>query len=149
MVTWRRIALLAIAVESCRLQGGREAGRRGPVHGQPSLLMIEPIARVRIELREIEPTLWRRIDVPLTSTLLALHDIIQVTVGWTDSHLFEFVVGDRVYSDPLPDDEFFERKINAAGIRLRTLIMSCSPWTRAQGRPRKYVKKGLDAWSVI
>ena len=40
--------------------------------------MIEPIARVRIELREIEPTLWRRVDVPLTSTLLVLHDIIQV-----------------------------------------------------------------------
>ena len=85
--------------------------------------MIEPIARVRIELREIEPTLWRRVDVPLTSTLLALHDIIQATVGWTDSHLFEFVVGERVYSEPLPDDELFERKIyNAAGVRLRTLI---------------------------
>lgn len=38
--------------------------------------MIEPIARVRIELREIEPTRWRRFDGPLTSTLLALHDII-------------------------------------------------------------------------
>ena len=58
--------------------------------------MIETIARVRIELREIEPTVWRRVDVPLTSTLLALHDIIQVTVGWTDSHLFEFVVDDRI-----------------------------------------------------
>ena len=90
--------------------------------------MIEPIARVRIELREIEPTLWRRVDIPLTSTLLALHDIIQVTVGWTDSHLFEFVVGgrvygDRVYSEPLSDDELFERKVcNAEGVRLRTLI---------------------------
>ena len=85
--------------------------------------MIEPIARVRIELQEIEPTLWRRVDVPLTCTLLALHHIIRVTVGWTDSHLFEFVVGDRVYSEPLPDDEFSERKVyNAAGIRLRTLI---------------------------
>ena len=85
--------------------------------------MIEPIARVRIELREIEPTLWRRVDVPLTSTLLALHDIIQVTVGWTDSHLFEFVVGDRLYSELVPDDELVGRKIyDAAGIRLRTLI---------------------------
>ncbi len=85
--------------------------------------MIEPIARVRIELREIEPTLWRRVDVPLTSTLLALHNIIQITVGWTDSHLFDFVVGDRVYSEIVPDDELFGRTVyNAAGIRLRTLI---------------------------
>ena len=77
--------------------------------------MIEPIARVRIELREIQPALWRHVDVPLTSTLLALHDIIQVSVGWTDSHLFEFVVGDRVYSEPLPDDELFERKVYKRG----------------------------------
>lgn len=53
--------------------------------------MIEPVARLRIELREIEPRLWRRVDVPLSSTLLALHDVIQTVVGWTDSHLFEFV----------------------------------------------------------
>ena len=53
----------------------------------------------------------------------ALHDIIHVSVGWTDSHLFEFVVDDRVYSEPLPDEEYCERKVyNAAGIRLRTLI---------------------------
>ena len=85
--------------------------------------MIEPIARIRIELQGIEPKLWRRVDVPLSSTLLALHDIIQVTVGWTGSHLFEFVVGQRVYSERLPVDEFFGRKVyNAAGIRLRTLI---------------------------
>ena len=46
--------------------------------------MTEPVARLRIELRKIEPRLWRRVDVPLSSTLLALHDIIQIAVGWTD-----------------------------------------------------------------
>ena len=85
--------------------------------------MIEPIARIGIELQGIEPKLWRRVDVPLTSTLQVLHDIIQVTVGWTDSHLFEFVAGERVYGEHLPYDESFERKVHdAAGIRLRTLI---------------------------
>ena len=54
----------------------------------------------------IEPTLWRRVDLPLTSTLLALHDIIPFTVGWSGSHLFEFVVTDRVYSEPLPRDRY-------------------------------------------
>ena len=80
-------------------------------------------ARLRIELREIEPRLWRRVDVPLSSTLLALHDIIQIAVGWTDSHLFEFVIGDRVYGEPMPDDDFWDRHVyKAAGIRLKTLI---------------------------
>ena len=61
--------------------------------------MIEPIARIRIELQEIEPKIWRRVDVPLSSTLLALHDFIQFAFRWTDSHLFEFEVGDRNYGE--------------------------------------------------
>ena len=64
--------------------------------------MTEPVARLRIELREIELRLWRRVDVPLSSTLLALHDIIQIAVGWTGSHLFEFVIGDP--AEDLPDE---------------------------------------------
>ena len=38
-------------------------------------------------------------------------------------HLFEFVVGDSVNGEPLPDDDFGDRHVyKAAGIRLKTLI---------------------------
>jgi hypothetical protein len=85
--------------------------------------MIEPIARIRIELQEIEPKIWRRVDVPLSATLIALHDIIQVTMGWKDAHLFEFVVGDKIYAEPHPDDVMYERKVYLAkSIRLQALI---------------------------
>jgi hypothetical protein len=85
--------------------------------------MIEPIARIRIELQEIEPKIWRRVDVPLSATLFALHDIIQVTMGWKDAHLFEFVVGDKVYGEPHPDDVMYERKVyQAKSIRLQALV---------------------------
>ncbi len=85
--------------------------------------MIEPVARLRIELHEIEPKVWRRVDVPLSSTLLALHDIIQVTFGWMSSHLFEFEVGDRVYADPMLEDDLFGQQVyKATGIRLKTLV---------------------------
>ena len=84
--------------------------------------MIEPIARIRIELQEIEPRIWRRIDVPLSSTLLALHDFVQFAFRWTDSHLFEFEIGDRTYGDP-ENDDFGERRIyKAASIRLKTIV---------------------------
>ena len=44
------------------------------------------------------------------------------SVGWADSHLFEFVIGDRVYGEPLPDDDFWDRHVyKTAGIRLKTL----------------------------
>ncbi len=85
--------------------------------------MTEPVARIRIELREIEPKVFRRVDVPLSSTLMALHDIIQITFDWWNYHLFEFEVGDRVYGDPMFDDDLLDRRVyKAAGIRLRTLI---------------------------
>jgi hypothetical protein len=85
--------------------------------------MIEPIARIRIELQAIKPKIWRRVEVPLSSTLLALHDIIQVAMGWRGDHLFEFVVGDKVYGEPHPDDVMYERKVyQAKSIRLQNLV---------------------------
>lgn len=85
--------------------------------------MIEPIARIRIELQEIEPRIWRRVDVPLSATLLALHDIIQVTMGRRGDHLFEFVIGEKVYGEPLPDDMMYERKVfQAKSIRLQAMV---------------------------
>ena len=84
--------------------------------------MIEPIARVRIELQDIEPRIWRRVDVPLSSTLLALHDFIQFAFRWTDSHLFEFEIGDRRYGQPEYDRYVDERLYKAARIRLKTVI---------------------------
>ena len=85
--------------------------------------MIEPVARIRIELRDLEPKIWRRVDVPLSSTLAALHDIIQVLFHWQDYHLYEFVVGGRVYGVPSDEDEFYDRKVyKAAAIRLKTVI---------------------------
>lgn len=85
--------------------------------------MIEPVARIRIELDGTEPPVWRAVDVPLSATLFALHDIIQVAMRWQDYHLFEFVIGERVYGEPHPDDVMYERKVfKAKGIRLATLI---------------------------
>ncbi|CAA7618937.1 conserved hypothetical protein [Magnetospirillum sp. LM-5] len=85
--------------------------------------MIEPIARIRIELQDIEPKIWRRVDVPLSTSLMGVHDIIQVAMGWQCEHLFEFRVGDKIYSEPYPDDDMYARKTyNAKSIRLKTLV---------------------------
>ncbi|NEU14598.1 plasmid pRiA4b ORF-3 family protein [Methylobacterium sp. BTF04] len=42
---------------------------------------IAQIARLHISLEDIEPAIWRQVEVPLTSTLKALHDVIQ-SVFW-------------------------------------------------------------------
>ena len=85
--------------------------------------MIEAVARIRIQLQDLEPKIWRRVDVPLSSTLEALHHIIQASFCWQDYHLYEFVVGQRVYGVPMDEDAFSDRKTyKASAIRLKTLV---------------------------
>ena len=81
------------------------------------------IARLRVELPEFEPRIWRRIDIPLSTTLEALHEPIQMTMGWTFSHLWEFEFGDRRYGDP-SFREFDDEPViyKAKGLRLGTAI---------------------------
>lgn len=55
---------------------------------------------LRIELEEIHPTLWRSVVVPKSANLGWLHAVLQVAMGWTNSHLHQFRLGDRIYSDP-------------------------------------------------
>lgn len=50
-----------------------------------------------IELEHIKPKIWRRMLVPDTITLVQLHRVIQVVMGWTDSHLHEFEIAGGIY----------------------------------------------------
>jgi len=56
--------------------------------------------QLEITLLEIQPPIWRRIQVPDTLLLCCLHDALQAVFGWTDSHLHQFVKGDTYWSNP-------------------------------------------------
>lgn len=56
--------------------------------------------RLRVTLREVEPAVFRIVDVPATVTLHELHLLLQAALGWTDSHLHLFVTGDAEYGEP-------------------------------------------------
>lgn len=49
--------------------------------------------RVRLDLRGTKPPVWRRLELAGDLTLPRLHDVIQVSMGWTDSHLHRFRTG--------------------------------------------------------
>lgn len=50
-------------------------------------------------------------------------NIIRASFRWRDYHLYEFVVGERVYGAPTEEDAFSDRKsYKAVGIRLKTLV---------------------------
>jgi pRiA4b ORF-3-like protein len=58
------------------------------------------IYELKLEMLEVEPLIWRRLLVPGSITLAQLHEVIQTAMGWTNSHLHEFIVGEHSYSDP-------------------------------------------------
>ena len=60
----------------------------------------QSILQLKITLKGSKPPIWRRIQVANTITLPTLHNILQVAMGWTDSHLHQFIVGNVMYSDP-------------------------------------------------
>lgn len=83
----------------------------------------EQIARLRVSLDEIEPEIWRRVEVPIDLPLKSLHDVIQAIMGREDYHLFEFHVGDKNYGIPAPDDATFgHRVMNAKTTRRATIL---------------------------
>ena len=44
----------------------------------------------KVTLLVIRPSVWRRIKVPSDITLEDLHGVLQVVMGWTDSHMHAF-----------------------------------------------------------
>jgi hypothetical protein len=84
----------------------------------------EPNAvQIRVALDGIEPAIWRRLVVPLHTTLAQLHHILQAAMGWTDSHLHQFEIGGLRFGEPdllnqdMPDD--YQQALDSAAVRLR------------------------------
>jgi hypothetical protein len=65
------------------------------------------VYQFKITLLDTRPPVWRRIQVK-DCTLDKLHEPIQTAMGWTNSHLHHFRVGERLYGDPLLMAENFE-----------------------------------------
>src|SRR5262249_52438628 len=61
----------------------------------------ERLYQFKITLLDARPPIWRRIQVK-DCTLDKLHEHIQMAMGWTNSHLHHFRIGEQLYGDPLP-----------------------------------------------
>ncbi len=86
------------------------------------------IFQLKIQLCQIRPPVWRRVLVPAEMTLADLHEVMQVAMGWTDSHLHEFDIDGVRYGVPNSDwgldevrDECRVKLFRVAGERSRFL----------------------------
>lgn len=55
------------------------------------------IFRIRVTLLDVQPAIWRSIELSDQTTLKQLHRILQIAMGWEDCHLHEFVVRGQRY----------------------------------------------------
>jgi hypothetical protein len=69
------------------------------------------VYQINISLREIEPSIWRRIQLWGDMKLPRLHRLFQLLFQWEDRHLHEFVTARHVYRQPHPDDHLFGKAI--------------------------------------
>lgn len=117
------------------LLGGPASGMFEPPVAEPTLHPIPTEVcgfRVRLDLRDTKPPVWRRLKLAGDLTLPQLHEVIQAAMGWTDSHLHRFRT-DSDYRSPyfvtnfdldegedgvLEDDVRLDQLVAAEGDRL-------------------------------
>ena len=64
------------------------------------------IYQIKVTLLNIDPPVWRRLQVAGDTKLGKLHSILQDAMGWFDSHLHEFRIGNDVYGENFPESPF-------------------------------------------
>lgn len=98
--------------------------------------MNERLYLLKIRLFEIDPEIWRRFVVPASISLDRLHDVIQIVMGWTDSHLHEFTIGKKRYTEY---PQIKEDGLVCGKYRLGDLI-------KQKGRVFNYLYDFGDSW---
>jgi hypothetical protein len=92
VVLFRLAERLVGPVQTAIMQAGEQVTRE----------LTEPSGhtyRITITLLGTRPPVWRQILVP-DDTLDQLHEHIQTAMGWTNSHMHQFRVGENRYADP-------------------------------------------------
>ena len=87
-----------------------------------SVLSVTPVVQLRIALREVEPPIWRQIQVPATITLIQLADALLVAMGWLGYHMYEYRIRGQAYGDPDPDFDYGMEIRNLRRIRLDRVL---------------------------
>lgn len=87
---------------------------------------LRNLYQIKVSLNDVKPSIWRRLLISSTTNLSELHNIIQVAMGWTDTHLHQFIVGNERYG--IPDPDFEDGTKSEDKIRIGTLLKKEKQW---------------------
>jgi hypothetical protein len=102
---------------------------------------IGPGVELKVSVVGITPTIWRTVQLPLSLTLAKTHQVLQRLLGWTDSHLYMFVVGQLRFGPRLGHDFDAPATIDDKKVRLAELDLR-------KGAKLKYKYDFGDSWEV-
>jgi len=100
--------------------------------------MTHTIATLKITLDCVQPEVSRIIDIPYDIRLDRLHLAIQAAMGWTNSHLYMFLLKETRFGTP--DPEWDNDMLDARKATLAKLIMDTGVKTF------KYIYDFGDDW---
>jgi hypothetical protein len=101
------------------------------------------VYQMKLWLCDIEPIIWRRLEVPAEIALPKMHNLIQTTMGWEDYHLHQCRVGDQLYEVPDPeslDDQV--QSLDERRVKLNTIV-------REIGTELSYLYDFGDGWEHV
>ncbi len=96
------------------------------------------IARLKVILNDVKPSVQRTVEVPLAIRLDRLHLVLQAAMGWTSSHLYEIRARDVGWG--MPDPDFDEGPLDARKARLIDVLEDAGTKTI------KYLYDFDDSW---
>jgi hypothetical protein len=62
--------------------------------------MTKTVYQIQIALKGSKPKIWRRVLIPSDISMSDFHYVIQAVMGWTNSHLHQFIQHGIFYSEP-------------------------------------------------
>ena len=100
----------------------------------------EKVIELKITLTGSKPPIWRRVQVRESMHLGDLHRIVQIAMGWDDSHLHLFQVGGRDFSLFSDSDDAPAEEEDSRTVSLRALGLV------RRGRKFTYIYDFGDNW---
>lgn len=74
--------------------------------------MTKKTYQIQIALKGFKPKIWRRLLIQSDLLLADFHKIIQTSMGWTNSHLHQFIKNQTFYTERMPGDVTWDEMDN-------------------------------------
>lgn len=103
---------------------------------------MKKVYQFKITLQNIEPLIWRRIQVNSDISLENLHQVILISMGWQGGHLHEFKLGRKRYGRPDSDFDMSDDLTDEANVKLHEVLQK--PKTKME-----YLYDFGDGWEHL